>query len=169
MKKAITLLFITVATLSFGQTYNLNTKGATVRFKYVSEETSGTLSDVDAKVTIDPSNLSAASVSGSVNVSTLSTENKMRDKHLLSDEFFDAEKFPTMKFSTGEVVKDGDSYKAKGKLVIKGISKDVTFTASEKDGVLLFKTTIFTDDFGFAVKKGRETSKVYVTVKIPLK
>ena len=168
MKKIITILFVAVSVLSYGQTFDINTSNASVYFNYVSEKTTGTLTGVKTQVTIDPENLSASKVTGKVDVSTLSTKNKMRDKHLQSGDFFDAEKYPTMKFESGEITKDGDTYIAKGKLTIKETTKDVKFTVTEKDGVLKFKTTIFSADYGVAVKKEREKSKVVIVVKIPI-
>jgi polyisoprenoid-binding protein YceI len=168
MKKLIAILFVAVSMTSFGQNFNLNVSDASVYFHYVSEDTKGSLSGVTAKVNIDPSNLGASTVTGTADVTTLTTKNKTRDKHLQSADFFDAAKFPTMKFVSGEITKDGDGYKANGKLTIKETTKDVTFAVSEKDGVLRFKTTIFSEDYGVAVKKAREKSKVIIIVKIPV-
>lgn len=168
MKRILLIACLSLSIGSFAQNYALNTKGGTVSFNYVSESTKGTLKDVEAKVNISSGKLGAATVSGSVNVSTLSTGNKTRDQHLMSNEFFDAAKHPKMTFETSEVVKDGDALKAKGKLTIKGITKDVTFTVYEKEGTLQFKATIYGTDFGVATKKDREGSKIQVVVKIPL-
>lgn len=168
MKRILIIAFLSLSVGGFAQSYSLNTKGGTVSFNYVSESTKGTLKDVEAKVNISSSKLGAATVSGSVSVSTLSTGNKTRDQHLMSDEFFNAAKYPKMTFETGEVIKEGDYLKAKGKLTIKGVSKDVTFTVYEKEGALQFKATIYGADFGVATKKDRDSSKIQVIVKIPL-
>jgi len=168
MKKILSIAFLALSLTSFAQSYTLNSTNGTVSFNYVGENTKGTLTGVQAKVNISADKLSSSTVSGSVDVSTLSTTNKTRDQHLKSEDFFDAAKHPKMSFETGEVSKDENGYVAKGKLTIKGVTKDVTFDVSEKDGILLFKATIYAADFGVSVKKERETSKVYVLVKIPL-
>ena len=170
MKNLLVLVaLIFLGTTVFGQTISVDTEGATVSFNYVSEKTKGTLTGVQAQINIDPSNLTAATISGSVDINTLSTGNKMRDKHLKTDEFFDAEKFPKMSFLATEIIKDGDAYKAIGKLTIKDITKDVTFKVTETDGILIFKTMIYSSDFGVAIKKDRDKSKVYISMKIPVK
>jgi polyisoprenoid-binding protein YceI len=168
MKRILLIACLSLSIGSFAQSYTLNTKGGTVSFNYVSESTKGSLKDVEAKVNINSGKLSASTVSGSVSVATLSTGNKTRDQHLMSDEFFDAKKFPKMTFETGEVTKDGENLHAKGKLTIKGVSKDVTFSVYEKEGALHFKATIYGSDFGVSTKKDRESSKIQVIVKIPL-
>ncbi len=168
MKKILSIVCLAVSISAFGQSYSLNTTSGTVNFKFVKEDARGSLTGVEAKINIDPSNLGSSTVSGSVPVSTLTTGNKTRDKHLMSDEFFDVAKFPNMSFETGTIEKDGDVYKAKGKLTIKGTTKDVTFTVKEAEGTLQFKATIYSLDFGVSSEKARDDSKVYVLVKIPL-
>jgi len=157
-----------VGTMAFGQSINIDTKKATVSFNYVSEKTKGTLSGVEAQINIDPSNLASSTISGSVDVSTLSTKNKTRDQHLQSNEFFDAKKYPKMKFVATDIIKEVDFYKASGKLTIKDVTKTVKFKVVESDGVLIFKAVIYSSDFGISLKSDRAESKIYLSVKIPL-
>ena len=169
MKSILSLFIILfVGTLAFGQTIKIDTKNASVSFSYVSEKTKGTLSGVEAQINIDPSNLASSTVSGSVDVSTLSTQNKTRDKHLMSSEFFDVKKYPKMKFVATEIVKEGDVYMATGELTIKDVTKSVKFKVVDSDGVITFKAVIYASDFGVALKSDRAKSKIYLSVKIPL-
>jgi polyisoprenoid-binding protein YceI len=61
-----------------------------------------------------------------------------RDKHLKSPEFFDADKFPHIKFANGKLTRSGDDYKLVGDLSIKdntkSITLDVDFGGSMVDG-----------------------------------
>lgn len=61
-----------------------------------------------------------------------------RDNHLKSPEFFDAEKFPYIKFTNGKLTRKGDDYKLSGDLSIKdntkNITLDVDFGGSMVDG-----------------------------------
>lgn len=61
-----------------------------------------------------------------------------RDNHLKSPEFFDAEKFPYIKFTNGKLTRTGDDYKLNGDLTIKdhtkNITLDVDFGGSVVDG-----------------------------------
>jgi polyisoprenoid-binding protein YceI len=153
----------------FAQEFNIDTKKATVSFNYISEKTKGTLSGVEAKIRINYSNLKSSTVFGTVDVATLSTGNKMRDKHLKSKDFFDVENHPKMSFTSEFIKKEGKLYQANGVLKIKGIEKNVIFNLEEMKGLLVFKTTIYAADFDVAIKKEREKSKVEITVKIPVK
>lgn len=168
MKKLVVACFLMGSFFGLSQSYSVNTNSGQALFNYVSESTKGSIGEVQAKINIDAGNLSASTLEGSVKVSGLSTENKTRDKHLMSDDFFDVEKYPEMKFSMSGIEKSESGYKAKGKLTIKETTKDVTFDVIEKDGGLHFKATIYGLDYGVAVKKKREDSKIYILVKVPL-
>ncbi|HUR12492.1 MAG TPA: YceI family protein, partial [Flavitalea sp.] len=51
-----------------------------------------------------------------------------RDKHLKSDDFFNAEKYPTMKFESTSFKPVGNNkYQLNGNLTIRDITKPVTF------------------------------------------
>lgn len=71
---------------------------------------------------------SDAKINFSVDVNSVSTDNDMRDKHLKSDDFFNAEKFPEMKFqSTSFTPQGGNKYKLAGNLTIRDVTKPVVF------------------------------------------
>lgn len=69
-----------------------------------------------------------AIVEFSVDVNSINTENEMRDKHLRSDDFFNAEKHPKMLFkSVSWKMIDARNYRIEGDLTIRDVTKRVTF------------------------------------------
>ncbi len=71
---------------------------------------------------------SDAKINFSVDVASVNTDNDMRDKHLKSDDFFNAEKFPAIKFeSTSFTPEGGNKYKLAGNLTIRDVTKPVVF------------------------------------------
>ena len=62
----------------------------------------------------------------SVEVGSISTDNDMRDKHLMSDDFFNAEKFPEITFKSKSIKSLGDKkYVMTGDLTIRDVTKSV--------------------------------------------
>jgi polyisoprenoid-binding protein YceI len=60
-------------------------------------------------------------------VNSISTDNEMRDKHLKSDDFFNAEKFPVITFTTKKIKQlDGNKYILTGDLTIRDVTKTVS-------------------------------------------
>jgi polyisoprenoid-binding protein YceI len=65
-----------------------------------------------------------------IKVDSISTGNEQRDGHLKSDDFFNAEKYPTITFKSTSVVKVGNDVHVTGDLTIRDVTKQVTFNGS---------------------------------------
>ncbi len=65
------------------------------------------------------------SVEGAVPVASLTTFDESRDGHLASPEFFDAERYPELRFASTSVAADGNELVVAGDLTIKGITRPV--------------------------------------------
>ena len=93
---------------------------------FVVAETEGMFKDFDVKVSSPAADFNGASVEFTAKVASINTENEKRDGHLKSDDFFNAEKFPEIKFA-GKLEKQGNKYVLKGDLTIRDVTKQVTF------------------------------------------
>jgi len=70
----------------------------------------------------------ASTVAVSIEATSIDTDNGMRDDHIRSADFFDAEKHPALTFtSTGVRHKDGE-FLVDGDLTIRGTTRPVTLT-----------------------------------------
>lgn len=78
---------------------------------------------------VSDDNFENADVEFSLDVDSIDTNQEMRDGHLKGEEFFDVAKFPTIKFVSTSMVKDGDGYKLTGNLTMKDVTKPVTLEA----------------------------------------
>jgi polyisoprenoid-binding protein YceI len=85
----------------------------------------GHFDGVNGTVTLDPADLTKASVNATVDVTTVDTGVAPRDQDLKSPKFFDTAKFPTMTFVSKSVTKSGDGYSITGDLTMHGVTKQV--------------------------------------------
>lgn len=69
-------------------------------------------------------------VAGSVDVSSITTFDETRDGHLQSPDFFDAERYPELRFDSTSVDVHGDRIVVAGDLTIKGTTKHVVLEGS---------------------------------------
>jgi polyisoprenoid-binding protein YceI len=93
----------------------------------------GKFTDFDAVLNLNEKDLSLSSMQGTVKVASITTNDANRDGHLLSADFFDAEKFPTFTFKSTKVeAKGGNRYHVTGDLTIKSVTKQVVFDATEE-------------------------------------
>lgn len=89
----------------------------------------GQFADVEGNVESEGDDFLNSKISFSAKVASINTNNEQRDTHLKSADFFDAEKYPTLKFvSTGTKKIDDESFELQGDLTIKDVTKSVKLT-----------------------------------------
>ena len=70
------------------------------------------------------------SITGAVDVSTITTFDETRDGHVQSPDFFDTERYPELRFESTAVVTKGDELIVEGGLTIKGVTKPIELRGS---------------------------------------
>jgi len=109
--------------------------GFTVTHLLISE-VEGNFKNYTGTITSSKPDFTDAVIDFSVDVASINTDNEMRDKHLKSDDFFNAEKFPKITFSTSSIKKiDGNNYSLEGNLQIRDVTKKVKFDVIYKGTV----------------------------------
>lgn len=135
MRKLLVLtLFVALAVVGFTvapSTFTVDKGHSQVGFKVRHlgiSNVRGTFNEYDATVQFDPENLEALQVEATVDVSSIDTGIERRDNHLRSDDFFNAEQFPTARFvSTAVRNIDGNTFELVGNLTIRDVTKEVVF------------------------------------------
>jgi len=132
--------------------------------------TPGTLTGLKGTIKFNPSDLPSSSFNVSVNVNTINTGIDARDSHLKKEEYFDAEKFPTINFVSTNITKDQNGYVVSGNLTIKGVTKPVSFpfTIENQGNGMLFdgSFSINRKDFGVGGSSAVLSNTVNVTLKV---
>lgn len=67
-----------------------------------------------------------STVEASIEIASVNTNQKDRDNHLRTNDFFKADEFPTMTFVSTGVALDGDDIRVEGELTLRGVTKSVT-------------------------------------------
>ena len=98
-------------------------------------------------IRFNPNDLTNAYLAGSVEASTVDTDNSLRNKHLKEkEEFFLVQKFPTLRMKSTKIERDGVNYMGLFELTMKGITKVIrmpfTFKQEGNIGVFDGHTTI---------------------------
>jgi len=87
----------------------------------------GQFKDYEGAIHFNENNLTAGSAEFTVQMGSIDTENEKRNNHLMSADFFDVEKYPTMTFKSKSVSGSTENFQIVGDLTIKDITKEVTF------------------------------------------
>ncbi len=80
--------------------------------------------------TYDPKNIEASTVSVTVDTRSVDSNHAERDKHIRSDDFLDAKKYPETKFVSTKVIDKGNGlFDIQGNLTLHGQTKPITIVA----------------------------------------
>ena len=165
-------MLLLVANCAIAQVKHTVTKSTiTFQIKNLGFNTRGSFSGLHGDIQFDPANLGSSSIASSVDVSTLNTDNNMRDEHLKSDSYFDATKYPQITMRSVSLKhKNGDNYTGVFNLTIKGkaLPVDVPFTYTATGNVALFKGSfkIKRTDFGIGGSSLSMSNDVTVNVDV---
>ena len=179
MMKTLLVCLVFISLHGTAQNYSPIDSASKVHFviKNFGINTGGDLRGLKGNITFSPDHLSASHFNVSVAASTVDTDNSMRDKSLVSDEYFDAEKYPLLTISSTKVEKTNKTavgfYYFTGHLTIKGVTKNISFPfqVKEEDSGYLFTGTFRIDrtDFGVGEKNIVLSNLVDVTLSVVAK
>lgn len=140
----------------------------------VISEVEGNFKTFTGNISAPSSDFVNAQIDFTVDVNSINTDNDARDKHLKSDDFFAAAKYPNMTFKSSSFKKNADGkYSLTGTLTIHGVSKTVTFDVvyggTRKDPYGNIKsgfkatTTINRQDYGLTWSGKTEAGELMVS------
>jgi polyisoprenoid-binding protein YceI len=85
----------------------------------------GRFVDTNATISYDQTDLSKSSVTALIHTASIDTGEKERDEHLRTSDFFDAEKFPIIRFQSKRIEKRDSNWVAVGELTIHGVTHEI--------------------------------------------
>ena len=123
--------------------------------------------------------LTQSKVDVTIDTASVTTGAEDRDNHLRSDDFFDAENFPTLKFESTEIKELGDGkYEVIGDLTIKDVTKPVTLDTTylgiisdpwgNGKALLEASTKIDREEWGLTWNAPLETGGVLVSKEVTI-
>ncbi len=129
--KKITLLVaaFAITITSFAQNWKLDPAHSKIHFsaKYlVISDVEGQFNKFEGTFTSSKADWTDLNANVTIDVKSITTDNDMRDNHLKSDDFFNAEKFPVITFkSKGVKMIEKNKYVMSGDLTIRDVTKSV--------------------------------------------
>ena len=151
--------------------------GFTVRHMVIAK-VHGQFTKWSGSISLDPADLTTATVEVDVDVSSIDTRDAQRDTHLKSADFFEVEKFPRMTFKSSKVEGAAPNLKVHGQLTLHGVTKDVVLDAEYggrgKDPwggervAFAAKTRIDRRDYGLKWNQALEAGGVLVSENVDI-
>src|SRR5436190_601861 len=104
-------------------------------------------------------------LTGSAAATSVKVQDENLGTHLLSPEFFDAERAPKIAFSATDIGRDGDDIVVNGDLTIKGITQPVTLSGTIADPI---EDAYGNDRIGLSLETTIDRTKFGVNWNLPL-
>ena len=94
--------------------------------KFDGGDPSGEFSGMKGTLRFDDKDLASSSFDVTIDVASINTGNGMKNTHAKSDKWFDAVKYPVIKFTSSSITKTANGYEAIGTLNMHGVQKEIT-------------------------------------------
>ncbi|MDB5002176.1 MAG: hypothetical protein JWQ34_401 [Mucilaginibacter sp.] len=175
MKRIVALIIPLLILVNIATAQKVVILKNTIKFqlKNLGINTGGTINGLQATMVFSPDKLDSSTIEAALDVSSINTDNDLRDSHLRSDEFFDMAKYPKIIMkSVSFKHKSGDNYIGQFNLTIKDKTKifDVPFTYTTIENTATFKGGLKLNrlDFNVGGKSLVMSNEVSVSIEVQI-
>ncbi len=155
--------FTQVKTWKIGKDYSVD---------FSAKGVNGIFKTMTGTVTFDEAKLAESKFVFTIDVNSINTGNGLQNKHAVGEEWFNAEKYPNIKFTSSSFEKKDNGYAVKGKLTVKDVTKEVTlpFTFTKSGGKAKITSSFSVDRGTYNVGKagGDVGNTIKINVTLPL-
>jgi polyisoprenoid-binding protein YceI len=139
-KITIIAILLIVPQFAFASTWVIDQPHTSVEFKIrhlMVSWVKGVFTDVEGTAELDDNMLDKSGVKVTIQTASIDTNNKKRDDHLRSPDFFEADKYPTITFASKKVVvENGTPVQIVGDLTIRDVTREVVLAVEDFTGVV---------------------------------
>ena len=133
--------------------------------KFTSGHPDGIFRGLQGNISFDEKDLKGSRLEVTVDVATINTGNGMQNTHAKGEKWFDATKYPVIKFMSNQITKSAAGYQVKGILEMHGVKKEIAFPFIFRNNTFVGSFDINRNEFGIG---DPNHDKVPATIKIDL-
>ncbi len=137
--------------------------------KFNGGDPSGEFGGLKGTVSFDPTDLPNSKFDATIDVASINTGNGMKNTHAKSEKWFDADKYPTIQFTSNTITKADSGYEAKGLLTMHGVQKEVIIPFVFEENVFKGTLTVNRMDYNINTAEpnhGAQSFKVDIQVPV---
>lgn len=142
--------------------------GENYTVKFTSSDPSGVFAGLKGTINFDEKNLGTSKFEVTVDVASINTGNGMQNTHAKSAQWFDAEKYPSIKFTSSAITKTATGYEAKGTLDIHGVQKEAVVPFTFQNNTFTGGFDVNRDDFNLNPSNGKAAKIIKVELVVPV-
>jgi polyisoprenoid-binding protein YceI len=155
--------FTLIQNWQIGDNYNItfSTDGASGIFKKFS-----------GNIAFDEQNIAASKFDIAIEVNSINTGNGLQNTDAKGADWFDAGKYPLIKYTSTKIIRVGTAYQATGNLQMHGVIKEITipFTFQNNGNTAIFNSTftINRNDFKIGKPDGDVGAAIKLVITVPV-
>jgi polyisoprenoid-binding protein YceI len=170
MKKIMfpAIVAVIISLFAFTLITNWKVKGDESVIKFSSKKINGSFKGLKADIVFNKEHPEEAKFSASIDAPTLATGFFLKNMH--AKDALGVDTYPTIKFVSTSVSKNGDGYSAKGNLTMKGITRPaiIHFTFDDKGNEGVFKGNFKVIPKEFGIDRSGTPDEVMVNLIVPV-
>ena len=139
--------------------------------KFETKKAEGDFENFSGDLNFAEDDLENASFEVAIEVNSISTGNWLKNRHAKGDNWFDAEAFPTINFTSDSFSKTSTGYQVTGQLTMHGITKTITIPFTFNDLVFSGEFVVNRTDFEIGKTTGMSGSvgqEVILKISVPV-
>ena len=137
--------------------------------KFDGGDPSGEFSGLKGTIEFDENNLAGSKFDATIDVASINTGNGMKNTHAKSEKWFDAQKYPVIRFTSSAITKTTSGYEAKGTVDMHGVQKEIVIPFTFTNNVFQGSININRLDYNINTAEpahGSATFKVDISVPV---
>ena len=139
---------------------------------FSTDAASGIFKGFKGTILFDQQNPAASKFDVTIDVASVNTGNGLQNKHLKSDEWLDAAKYPQIRFTSQKMVRTAAGYQVTGDLDMHGIKKPLTipftFNRTATGGLFAATFNVNRNDFQVGKPGGEVSDLIKLEVSVPV-
>lgn len=139
--------------------------------KFTSKDPSGVFKSLKGDIVFDANNLDAAKANLVIDVASINTGNGMQNTKAKNETWFNADKYPTITFTSSKFAKTASGYTVTGTMQIKDVKKEVTIPFTFANNTFTSSFTINRIDYHVGNDEGMNahaSNDLQIDVSIPV-
>jgi polyisoprenoid-binding protein YceI len=139
--------------------------------KFTSNDPSGVFTSVKGDISFDENNPASSKFDVTIDVNSINTGNGMKNTKAKGEEWFNADKYPTIKFTSSKVSKTSGGYEVTGTLDMHGVKKPITIPFTFSHNTFSGSFNINRLDYGVGTDKGMSShasNVLKVDISVPV-
>ena len=135
------------------------------------KDAEGVFNKITGEIAFDEKDMAASKFSISIDVTSITTGNGMKNRHAKSDKWFDAKQYPAINFTSAKFSKTAQGYSVDGTLEMHGTKKSITIPFIFSNNIFKGSFSVNRMDYGVGTMEGmskKVSNEIKIDIAVPV-